>query len=192
MPKTPNILVFAGSARVASINKKLALLAAGLAEKEGAHVTYIDLKDYPLPIYDEDLEQAEGLPPNALRLKELFLAHDALLMACPEYNSSITPLWKNTIDWISRSSADEAPLAAYKGKVAALLAASPGGFGGLRGLVHYRQILGNIGVVVLPDQLTVPAAHLAFAEDGTLSDPSLVKRLGGVVQSLVKWASCSA
>ncbi len=98
------------------------------------------------------------------------MAHDGLLIASPEYNSSITPLLKNTIDWVSRSAAGEAPLSAYQNKVAGIMAASPGGLGGLRGLVHLRSILQNIGVMVVPKQMAIAKAHDAFADDGTLKD----------------------
>src|SRR4029453_9904693 len=99
---TPRILAFAGSARRDSFNKRLVKIAAHGAERAGAQVTLIDLKDYPLPIMDQDLEAEQGLPATAVPLKKLFLENDGLLMSCPEYNSSITPLWKNTIDWVSR------------------------------------------------------------------------------------------
>src|SRR5262249_37872709 len=135
-------------------------------------VTIIDLRDYPLPIMDEELEAAEGPPANATALKALFLEHNGLLISCPEYNSSITPLLKNTIDWVSRPGPKNYPLglAGYKNKVAAWLSASPGALGGLRGLVHVRAILGNIGVIVLPEQFAVPAAADAFGPDGRLKD----------------------
>ena len=166
------ILAFAGSARRESVNRKLIALAAGMGD-----TTLIELGDYPLPLYNGDLEQDDGLPKNALRLKELFLGHDALLLACPEYNGSITPLLKNTIDWVSRPAPDEAPLACFKGKVAALLAASPGSLGGLRGLVHVRSILGGIGVLVLPDQLAVRKAHEGFDERTQGKLASIVRAL---------------
>jgi len=164
------VLAFAGSARQASYNKLLVQVAADAATQAGADVTRLDLKEYPLPLFDEDLEQAEGMPKNATKLKQLFLDHDGLLIACPEYNSSITPLLKNTIDWVSRPAAGEPPLAAYVGKVATLMSASPGGLGGMRGLVHVRSILSNIGVIVLPDQVAMPNAHEAFDESGALQD----------------------
>ncbi len=167
----PKILAFAGSARKASFNKKLLRVAAEAAREAGADVTLIDLADYPLPLYDGDLEEASGLPENAKKLKALFLQHDGLLLACPEYNSTITPLLKNTLDWVSRAETDdEPPLAAYRNKTAALLSASPGRLGGLRGLVHVRAILGNIGVLVLPDQVAVGQAHQLFDESGHLTD----------------------
>lgn len=165
----PHILAFAGSARKDSYNKQLLRIAAGGAEEAGAKVTLLDLRDYPLPLFDEDLER-EGTPLNASLLKQLFLDHSGLLIAAPEYNSSITPLLKNTIDWVSRASESEPALAAYRGKFAALLSASPGALGGLRGLVHVRSILGNIGVTVLADQLAVGRAFEAFDTDGRLKD----------------------
>ena len=164
------ILAFAGSARRDSYNKKLIRIAARGAEAAGAEVTLLDLADFPLPMYDGDLEEADGIPENALALKELFLAHQGLLLACPEYNSSITPLLKNTLDWVSRPAPGEGPLAAYQGKVCSLMSASPGALGGLRGLVHVRMILGNIGVVVLPKQIAISQANAAFAQDGSLVD----------------------
>ncbi len=165
------ILAFAGSARRESYNKKLLKIAASGAQAAGAAVTVIDLADYPLPLFNEDLEQESGAPENAKKLKQLFVEHQGLLIACPEYNSSITPLLKNTIDWVSRPAAGEPSLVAYRGKVATLLSASPGALGGLRGLVHVRSILGNIGVIVLPDQIAVAKAFEAFDPNGSLKDP---------------------
>lgn len=112
------ILAFAGSARKASFNKKLVKVAVEGAKKAGAEVTYLDFRDLPLPLYDEDLESVEGLPDNALKLKALMKEHHGFLIACPEYNSSITPLLKNAIDWASRQSAGEPPLVCFKEKTA--------------------------------------------------------------------------
>lgn len=184
----PKILAFAGSARRESANKTLAKIAAARAEAAGAEVTLIDLADFRLPVYDGDLEAESGLPENARKLKALFVAHDALLIACPEYNSSITPLLKNTIDWVSRAEGDEAPLAAYQGKTAALVATSPGGLGGLRGLVHVRAILGNIGVTVVPSQLAVGRSFEAFGET-SLKDERMDGVLTKVVAELVSTAT---
>lgn len=181
---TPRILAFAGSARAASLNRRLIRIAAEAARAAGGEVTLLELSDHPLPVYDGDLEANEGLPANARRLKDLFLAHEGLLIASPEYNSSITPLLKNTIDWVSRSAPGEAPLACFDGKVAALLSASPGSLGGLRGLAVLRSCLSNIRVLVLPDQVAVPQANDAFAEDGTLRDAkrqAAVARLGATL-----------
>jgi NAD(P)H-dependent FMN reductase len=180
----PRILAFAGSLRKESHNKKLIQIAAQAARRAGADVTLIDLKDYPLPIYDGDIEAATGIPENGQKLKKLFLEHDGLLLSCPEYNSSITGVLKNTIDWVSRSSPGEADLACYAGKVAVLMSASPGALGGLRGLVHVRAILGNIKVIVLPDQLAISRAHEAFNADGTLKDAKQqagIERLGATL-----------
>jgi NAD(P)H-dependent FMN reductase len=182
-------LAFAGSARRDSFNKKLIRVAAAGAEEAGVATTLVDLRDFPLPLYDGDLEAAEGLPPNAAKLKELFLSHQGLLIAAPEYNSSITPLLKNTIDWVSRSHDASPDLAPYRGKVAALMAASPGALGGLRGLVALRTILGNIGVTVIPDQIAIREAHAAFGDEGALSDPkqaARVRALGGALASWVR------
>jgi NAD(P)H-dependent FMN reductase len=171
MSDAPKILAFAGSARRESFNRKLLAVAVEGARAAGAEVTVLDLADYPLPIFDADVEARDGLPEKAIRLKDHFLAHDGLLLACPEYNSSITPLMKNTIDWVSRpASRDEKPLSAYAGKVAALVATSPGAIGGLRGLVTVRSILGNLGVLVLPKQVAVPKAREAFDDEGRLVD----------------------
>jgi chromate reductase len=171
MKAAPKILAFAGSTRTESFNKKLIKIAAAGARNAGAEVTLLDLRDFALPLYDGDLEERDGLPENAKKLKQLFLAHDGLLLSCPEYNSGITGVLKNTIDWVSRSeSDDETDLACYVGKVAALMSASPGFLGGLRGLVQVRSILGNIKVLVLPDQVAVSRAYEAFNPDGSLKD----------------------
>ena len=168
----PKILAFAGSARKNSFNKQLVKIAVLGAKAAGAEITYLDFRDLPLPLYDQDLEISEGLPANALKLKAMMKAHQGFLIACPEYNSSITPLLKNAIDWASRPEPGEPPLVCFTGKVAMLMSASPGGLGGLRGLVHVRSILGNIGVLVLPDQKAIGNAHQAFDENGNLKDRS--------------------
>lgn len=187
----PRILAFAGSTRRDSFNRKLIKIAVGGAEAAGATVTHIELADFPLPLFNQDLEAEQGPPEHAVELKKLFLESDGLLMSCPEYNSSVSPLWKNTIDWVSRQAPGEKPLAAFQGKVATIMSASPGRLGGLRGLVHVRSILGNIGVVVLPEQIAVSDANAAFAADGKLNDDKLqksVEDLGrGLTEFLKKW-----
>ncbi len=164
------ILAFAGSSRTDSYNKKLVKIAARGARDAGADVTVIDLRDYELPIYDGDYEVEQGLPPNAVKLREIFAAHDGLLIASPEYNSSISALLKNVIDWVSRPAGDDPMLKYIAGKTAALIATGPGSLGGMRGLVQVRQILGNIRVMVIPDQATVPGAATAFDDSGALKD----------------------
>jgi len=171
MDTRPRILALAGSTRQGSYNHRLVRVAAGGAEAAGADVTVIALRDFALPLFDEDLERDGGTPEAAGRLKALMTDHSGLLIASPEYNSSLSAVLKNAIDWASRSGPGDPPLAAFRGKVATILSASPGALGGLRGLVHLRSILGNIGVIVLPDQIAVPRAHEAFAEEGTLRDP---------------------
>ena len=186
----PKILAFAGSTRTDSFNKKLVKIAALGAREAGADVTLIDLRDFQMPTYDEDLERQEGLPTNARKLKDLMLAHQGLLVSSPEYNSSISGVLKNTIDWTSRQSDGEIPLACFKDKVAGLMSASPGGLGGLRGLVHVRAILENIGVLVIPNQVAVSKAHEAFNLDDTMKDTKQeqqVKKIGtNLTQMLLK------
>ncbi|MEH2270925.1 MAG: NAD(P)H-dependent oxidoreductase [Nostoc sp.] len=190
MASPPKILAFAGSTRIDSYNKKLVKIAAAGAKAAGAEVTYIDLRDLPLPLFDEDLEAQEGLPANARTFKDLLISHQGLLIASPEYNSSLTAVLKNAIDWASRPAPNEAPLAAFAGKVASIMSASPGALGGLRGLVHLRSILGNIKVLVLPDQIALPKAYEAFNADGTLKDPKQqesIEKLGdGLTKILLK------
>lgn len=188
MSSQPKILAFAGSTREASYNKKLVKIAAEGAKAAGAEVTYVDLRDLPMPLYDEDLEAKEGIPENVRKFKELMKANQGLLIACPEYNSSITPVLKNAIDWASRPEPGEPGLACFTGKVAALMSASPGGLGGLRGLIHVRSILSSINVLVLPDQKTIPSAFQAFDEEGRLKDATqqaAVEQLGSKLATVV-------
>lgn len=176
------ILAFAGSSRKESVNKKLVAIAAKAAEQEGATVTLVDLADYPMPIFDQDLESEHGMPEKAHDFKQLLIEHDGFLIASPEYNSAFSPLLKNVIDWASRAeSKDEPPLQAYRSKYASIMATSPGALGGIRGLVFLRMLLGNIGVTVLPEQQAIPQAFKAFSEDGILNDDKkqqAVEKLG--------------
>ena len=183
------LLFFAGSARKESMNKKLAKLAADVASQAGADVTLVDLSDYEMPLYDGDLEATVGVPENAIKLKQLFIEHAGFFIASPEYNSSIPPLLKNTLDWISRPQSENEPsLIAYRGKVAALGAVSPGGLGGIRGLVPLRLMLGNIGVTVVPSQVAIGFGGEAFDAEGELKDPSRASMLQATVKSLVNLA----
>jgi NAD(P)H-dependent FMN reductase len=165
------ILAFSGSTRTDSFNSKLIKIAADGARQSGAQVTEISLADYPMPIYNQDLEAQEGVPETARQFKQLLIDHDGIMIASPEYNSAFSPLLKNCIDWASRATSDnEPPLVAYKGKSAVIMSASPGGLGGLRGLVFLRMLLGNLGMIVLPDQIAIGSAFKAFDEQGQLSD----------------------
>ncbi len=186
MPRPPRILAFAGSTRTPSLNKKLVAIAAEAARKAGAEVTVVDLRHYPMPLYDGDLEAANGKPETAVKLKALMIEQDGFLIASPEYNSSVTAVLKNTIDWVSRPDEGEAPLVAFRGKAAALMSASPGALGGLRGLVHLRAILGNIGVLVLPDQVAVPKAHDLLDDQGKMQDEGMRSRIEALGTGLAR------
>ena len=184
----PKILAFAGSTRTDSFNKKLINIAADGARDSGANVTMIDLRDFAMPLYDGDLEQRDGLPDKAKKLKSLMMEHQGFLVSSPEYNSSISGVLKNTIDWTSRQSVGETPLVCFREKVAGIMSASPGGLGGLRGLVHVRSILENMGVLVIPDQMAISKAHEAFNIDGTLKDKKQeeqIKKIGANVTKLL-------
>jgi len=181
MSNKAKIIAFAGSTRKESNNKKLVKIAAEGAKEANAEVIYIDLEDYPLPLFDEDLEKREGLPENGRKLKDLFLENNGLLISSPEYNSSYSGVFKNTIDWLSRPVEGFPPLECFADKVAVLMAASPGSLGGLRGLVHVRSLLGNIKVTVLPDQIALISAGSAFENETTLKDAKMhdrIKELG--------------
>lgn len=186
----PKILAFAGSTRIGSLNKILIKIAADHARHEGGDVTFVDLRDFPMPLYDGDLEESGGLPETAKKFKTLLREHDGFLISSPEYNSSVTGVLKNAIDWASRTETDDEPsLVAFRGKVAGLLAASPGGLGGLRGLVHLRAILGNIGVLVLPDQIAISAADKAFNASGQFNDESKNQQIKSLADKLVQTIS---
>ena len=183
--QTPAILAFAGSTRAASLNKLLVSEAAVLASAAGARVTQIDLADYPLPLYDGDLEEEQGLPDNARKLKTQMIEHNGFLIAAPEHNGGITAVLKNAIDWVSRPQPDEPPLIAFRGKSAALISASPGSTGGLRGLVIVRMILGNLGVLLVPEQKTIPRANQAFDDAGRLNEQQDRDAVRAVTDKLV-------
>lgn len=185
-----SIAVIVGSTREGSFNRVLGELAAASLEAQGARVTRIDLAAFDLPLYSAALE-ANAFPPDALELKAVFAAQDGLLFVSPEYNGSLPPLLKNAIDWASRPTGDEGlvALAAYRGKAAAIMSASISPFGGLRGLMHLRQVLSTIQMLVIPEQVVVPNAHAAFAEDGSLKEvlpASLVEMTAGRLIAVAK------
>jgi chromate reductase, NAD(P)H dehydrogenase (quinone) len=185
--RSPKILVFAGSIRTASFNGRLAALAVKELALIDVDVTRLSLVDYPLPIYDTDLEAEQGSPANAVKLKRMFGAHHGVFIASPEYNASITPLLKNTLDWISRvREAQEPPLAVYRHRVFALGAASNGNYGGFRSLMALRQVLEiGCGALVLPDQIAVAAAATAFDDMDNLREERNADRLRAVLTRLV-------
>ena len=177
------ILVFAGSARAASFNVKLAKACARLIDDEAAEANFIDLNDYQLPIYHGDLESESGIPENVYKLRELFSEHEGMLIASPEYNNSVSPLLKNVIDWVSRDGGKDV---AFKGKVAAVVSTSPGRLGGLRGLSHIRAILSGVGVHVIPQQYALPNSKEAFDKEGNLVPGPHVDQLKTLVKALVE------
>lgn len=181
----PKILAFAGSTRRGSFNKKLIKIVAEQAKEAGADVTLIDLKDYPMPLYDGDLEKENGIPENGRKLMDLLIEHDGIMIASPEYNSSISGVLKNSLDWASRPVQGMTPLKAFDNKVACLFSASTGALGGLRGLVHLRSMLSNIKVIVLPAQVSIPKAAEAFDEDGNLKEDGKKSAIKGAVESMV-------
>jgi len=184
---TPKILIIPGSLRTGSHNARLAALAAKELALLEAEVTRISLEDYQLPLLDADLVTASGLPPAAVQLKRMLLAHDGVFITSPEYTASVTPLLKNTIDWISRvRDPGEPPHAAFKGRVFAIGAAASGGQGGLRSLMALRQILElGCGALVIPEQVAVPRADQAFDDMDNLKDEALASALKAAMRRLV-------
>jgi len=185
---SPRILFLAGSMRKASVNNALAKAAANLASEMGAQAIHLEPADYRLPLFCEDLEAAEGIPDNALKLKAMFIEADGFVLCNPEYNGSITPMLKNTIDWLSRPNEGEATLACFRGKVAGLMAATPGALGGIRGLVHVRAILSCIGTLVVSEQLALSNAGQAFNPDGSLANDNQLARAKMVVGKVIEVA----
>ena len=192
----PKTLIFAGSIRNGSLHRRLAMEAAARLQAAGADATFADLRDYPMPLYNGDLEAGEGLPPAAKAFKELVRRHDAIVIASPEYNGSFTALLKNTIDWISRPEAGEPPLAVFRGKLAAIMSVSPGPGGGGRGLRHLRELLEMIGVTVIPEQLAIARSSQAFDSQGRLvrtdDSEALEKLVAGLTQSLEEHRAVTA
>lgn len=170
------LLAFSGSLRAESFNTRLAFLAADLAESKGAVVTRLKLQDLNLPMFDEDSEATSGLPTGAKELKDLMRAHDGFLIATPEYNGFMSGALKNAIDWATRPEDGHPPLDCFRGKVAGIMAASPGSLGGLRGLPMLRLLLSNIGVNVVGSQFSLPNA------DQTLLEPSNCDQIGALDQ----------
>lgn len=188
MTESTRLLFFAGSARAGSVNKRLARLGASIAEANGIAATFADLGDYPMPLYDGDLQDREGIPENARKLEALMRVHTGVFIACPEYNASITPLLKNTLDWISRIREPE-PLYVFKTRVFALGSSSPGGMGGLRGLNTARTVLElGLGALVLPDQFAVPKALEAYDDHGHLKNKDSQGQFKALIQKLARAA----
>lgn len=188
MSSSPRLVCFAGSARKGSFNAQLVRAAARMAEAQGAEVEVLDFADYDMPLFNEDLE-AQGTPDGVTAFKEKLKGADGFLIATPEYNSSYPALLKNAIDWASRPAEGEAMLAAFKGKACGLLAASPGGLGGIRVLPQLRTLLMNIGVFVVPTQFGLGKAHEAFDDAGGLADERARGSVEAVVAQTIQQAS---
>ena len=178
------MVAFAGSTRADSYNKKLLNEAACIAREMGAQVTVIDLKDYPMPLFDADYESSQGMPESAKRLRTLMIQSDAILISSPEYNGSIPAVLKNTLDWASRSEkGGSARGDAFKGKKFALMSASPGKGGGKRALVHLRAIIEDIGGTVISEQVSIPLAQDYFAQKEKPDNLALKEEIQSIVPS---------
>jgi chromate reductase, NAD(P)H dehydrogenase (quinone) len=178
------ILAFSASARRESLNRKFLAFAVQAAREAGGEVTLIDLNEFVLPLYHGDLEDAQGMPANATKLVGLVTEHHALLVASPEYNSMITPLLKNTLDWCSRADANP-----FEGKVAAVVSASPGIHGGVRSLQLAQQLLLKLGCHVVPGQCILPHADKAFDKEGRLTVPRVQQSAKELMARLVQTAN---
>ena len=190
MTKRIKILAFAGSLRKHALSKRVVKTAINGAKRAGAEVTYIDLRDYPMPIYNLDDHEKNGFDEHALKLQGLFTQHDGFLIATPEYNGSLPAALKNTIDWVSRPSDLYPRSAVFAGKFAAVMASSPGSLGGVRSLSHLRGVLTSINVNVLPQEIAVPFAEEKFAGDGEeMIDETMkvrVEELGSLLVEMLK------
>jgi len=187
---SPKILIIPGSNRTGSYNVRLAALAAKELTMMDVEVTRISLVDYPLPLYDADTDANVGQPENALKLKKMIQAHHGIFITSPEYSASVSPLLKNTIDWVSRVRERGDPTyAAFKNRAFAIASASPGRAGGLRSLMALRQILElGCGALVIPEQLAVSAADTAFDSMDNLDDMRLTNLLRGELTRLIEVA----
>lgn len=187
MAKKPKILAFAGSLRKHSYNKRVLKTAVEGAKNAGAEVTFIDLKDFPMPVYNEDDHKENGFDAHALRFQEILNAHDGLLIASPEYNGSLPGGLKNAIDWASRANDKFKMGEVFKGKVAAVITASPGSFGGIRCLSHLRSVLSILGINVLPSEIAVSFVGKMFEGDGdAMTDEKMKSLLESLGASLVE------
>ena len=183
----PKVLVFAGSIRSGALSVKLAAAAAKEIALADAEVTQISLADYPLPLFDGDFENERGVPENATKLARLLVAHQGAFVATPEYNHSLSPLLKNTLDWISRiKHTGSMP---YRHKVYGMGATSDERFGGARAIIDLRKVLAtSVGAIVIPSAIEVPLAQHAFDEAGELIEEVNAKTLKTVARQLVEFA----
>lgn len=191
MTAKAQILFISGSTRNGSVNMQLTVLAQRIAESQGLKTTLCNLSNYPLPIYDGDLEQEQGIPENAFKIKRLMDAHNGVFISSPEYNAGIPPLLKNVIDWLSRISEGGQPSGTvFRTRAFMLAAASPSETGGIRGLIQLRQTLAvGLGAYVLGGQVLVPSANSAFGDDGSLNDEKRQSIMAGMIERLADHAS---
>lgn len=185
------ILAFSGSTRSGSWNSKLLKILAELASQAGASVTTISLRDFPLPLYDGDLEAQSGIPQPVQALRQLMIEHHGLMIASPEYNGSVTAVLKNALDWCSRPQNGQDGLLPFRGKPVAIVAASIGPYGGSRSVGHLRLIMGKMGATVLGDEMALPGAAQAFTETGALTNPASQSLAETVAKNLVRVAHMS-
>jgi NAD(P)H-dependent FMN reductase len=180
------ILVIPGSLRFGSLNAKLAAAAAQELVRTGVEVTRISLGDFALPIYDGDLQTKSGLPKNAVNLKRMIGAHHGVLIVTPEYNSSLPPLLKNAIDWVSRvQDAHETRGQVFRERAFAIAAASGGRLGGTRCLAALRLVLSACHATVIPNQLALSFADQAYDDMDRLKHPADIEALDALVRQLI-------
>ena len=191
MSSNLTVLVFAGSTRVASLNRRLASVVAAATQEHGAEVSLLELGDYPLPLYDGDYETNHGSPRHVAVLRNLLKRHDVWLIASPDYNSSIAPILKNLIDWVSRPCDGEDYVACFKGRKVGLMSSSPGSSGGARGLPHLRHVLTHLGANVTTEQFTLPRGASAFADSGHFAEPARIEQLQRFLRNVLDTADAS-
>jgi chromate reductase, NAD(P)H dehydrogenase (quinone) len=180
------ILVIPGSLRTGSLNVRLAAAASYQFAQAGADVTRISLADFPLPIYDGDLQTKSGVPKNAVNLKRMIGAHHGVLVVTPEYNSSVPPLVKNTIDWVTRvQDGQESRGQVFRGRAFAIAAASESRLGGTRSLAALRLILTACHAIVIPNQLALSFASEAYDDMDRLKHPTDIEALNALVRQLI-------
>lgn len=183
---SPKVLAFAGSTRKESVNKRLARIALQAAKKAGAETTFVDLQDFNIPLYCDDLVAKEGIPEGVLQFKQLLNSHNGFFIASPEYNGSLTGVLKNAIDWATIKADGEERMSCWNGKIAGLASASPGGLGGIRGLHHLRTILAGIGTFVLPNHLAVGNSTENLQNEKQITDEKLQLQLESLTHEMVR------
>mgnify|MGYP006109216621 FL=1 len=183
---SPKVLAFAGSTRKESVNKRLARIALQAAKKAGAETTFVDLQDFNIPLYCDDLVATEGIPEGVLQFKQLLNSHNGFFIASPEYNGSLTGVLKNAIDWATIKADGEERMSCWNGKIAGLVSASPGGLGGIRGLHHLRTILAGIGTFVLPNHLAVGNSTENLQNEKQITDEKLQLQLESLTHEMVR------